>query len=89
MNEDNPADDPIGSEAVPDLLPFAARILTPKRLKEWEVVDEQFWLEIEARYNGLPETILREIARADRREYDARRGNWPRSKASLLISTEN
>jgi hypothetical protein len=82
MNEDNLAGDPIGSETGPDPLPFAARILTPKRLREWEVVDEKFWLEIDARYNSLPETILREIARADRREYDARRDERPRGKNS-------
>jgi hypothetical protein len=75
---DGETEDPIGSETGDDLLPFAARILTPKRLKEWYVATDKLWLEIEGRYKGLSEPILREIKRADRREYDARRDTRPR-----------
>jgi hypothetical protein len=60
------------------IVPFAPPILTSTQLKGLQAPDAKLWDDIEEQYNKLPNWLLREIARIDRREYDRGRERRPR-----------
>jgi hypothetical protein len=61
--------------------PFAPPIFTSTQLKGLHVPDAKLWDDIKEQYNKLPNWLLRAIARADRREYDALRDRVSRGKS--------
>jgi hypothetical protein len=61
--------------------PFAPPIFTSTQLKGLQVPDAKLWDDIKEQYNKLPNLLLRAIARADRREYDALRDRVSRGKS--------